>query len=726
MGEAHPTREGSSRSNRSKNITHLATSEEVVQGARGRVKPMVSQQLQTPTWMKNAIKAIWLNWRHIPGVDPGKRSSAINISEFLRETLQKAGINVQPPEVRTVQRVIAEFRELWDAAQDMADEASVPFGDGWTKDSDDTAYLLALIRYWGEEFHPDLWGSLSISYRPSSGETDNEIDDKTHDIPPDNETANMEHEDDDLKTNAKLKLTRRESILPFSKKEIGVALQLKGAFGWPDDFEEHSGTRRKPWELSYPLYNLPVPGEIALIKEIAIRTEHSKLSGSSYGGTDIFGILLDRPWSENNASERMRPGGPPWTRKLRHDYSSTSLWRSHVMWKPSALRWDSIYTAGRDLDAPRDLRAAIDRYIITGDDDSSMEARRILNDLYPPAEIDRLITDRFERIDVLEKPEDRPQLSNVFWHSSGLRQADGYLRFVESHIIHVNREVSEAEEGEQDDRLNFPDRGLDLRHGPQLKLRIEDPNNTNSPKIWISLSANQMSLLAPGQSRRSRGEVYCAGCEKFYMDPQDIWSVIIDRETLTSDIDLVKLTFEAVLETGYYARLMNLVNSPHTLEFPFLDLLKRRMEEKYSPDNPNYEESHKLVGEYLESVVVELRQYPSKYVEPISSASEPGRLEERGKTPTLNLADRIRRFVIEHFIEPKIKQGHTSVTVRAGDVAASMQLSNRMPSICSAMRGRRIQEMAGVQISPLRSPNPGANFSVEYLLPNNEEGQVTA
>jgi len=87
-----------------------------------------------------------------------------------------------------------------------------------------------------------------------------------------------------------------------------------------------------------------------------------------------------------------------------------------------------------------------------------------------------------------------------------------------------------------------------------------------------------------------------------------------------------------------------------------------------------------------------------------------------GGVLTSSLADRIRQFVLENHIRPAMEQGLGRVDVRASDVAVGMELRNRMPSVCNAMTGKKMEELAGVQIGSIRGPNPGANCVVDYLI----------
>ena len=66
------------------------------------------------------------------------------------------------------------------------------------------------------------------------------------------------------------------------------------------------------------------------------------------------------------------------------------------------------------------------------------------------------------------------------------------------------------------------------------------------------------------------------------------------------------------------------------------------------------------------------------------------------------LSERIREFVVEHFIKPRFQEGVREVAVRAGDVARAMGLVGRIPAICSALRSvemrRLVAERCGVNV----------------------------
>ncbi|WP_281972367.1 AAA family ATPase [Ruegeria faecimaris] len=59
-------------------------------------------------------------------------------------------------------------------------------------------------------------------------------------------------------------------------------------------------------------------------------------------------------------------------------------------------------------------------------------------------------------------------------------------------------------------------------------------------------------------------------------------------------------------------------------------------------------------------------------------------------------ADRIRQYVLEHYIEPAREEGHDHVEVLVRDVNAALGLKEGWPNICQALGGRIFQDMARI------------------------------
>ncbi|MGC1504415.1 MAG: AAA family ATPase [Sulfitobacter sp.] len=57
-------------------------------------------------------------------------------------------------------------------------------------------------------------------------------------------------------------------------------------------------------------------------------------------------------------------------------------------------------------------------------------------------------------------------------------------------------------------------------------------------------------------------------------------------------------------------------------------------------------------------------------------------------------ADRIRQYVIEHYIEPAREEGHTQIDVLVRDVNGALGLKEAWPNICQALAGRIFQDLS--------------------------------
>lgn len=79
-------------------------------------------------------------------------------------------------------------------------------------------------------------------------------------------------------------------------------------------------------------------------------------------------------------------------------------------------------------------------------------------------------------------------------------------------------------------------------------------------------------------------------------------------------------------------------------------------------------------------------------------------------------ANRIRKFVRDHYIAPARAVGHCEITIRAGDVHREMSLTNAMPAVCSAIGSSKFDEFAGVTRTALTGPANGANVYFTFSL----------
>ena len=79
-------------------------------------------------------------------------------------------------------------------------------------------------------------------------------------------------------------------------------------------------------------------------------------------------------------------------------------------------------------------------------------------------------------------------------------------------------------------------------------------------------------------------------------------------------------------------------------------------------------------------------------------------------------ADRIRRYVLEHYIEPAREEGDTQAEVLVSEVNTGLGLTSAWPNICQALAGHKLQELAAVPPplidGPPESPATVFNFDL--------------
>ena len=83
-------------------------------------------------------------------------------------------------------------------------------------------------------------------------------------------------------------------------------------------------------------------------------------------------------------------------------------------------------------------------------------------------------------------------------------------------------------------------------------------------------------------------------------------------------------------------------------------------------------------------------------------------------------ADRIRLCAVNYYIESARENGAAEVSIRAGDLAKEMGLQNAFPSICNALNGKKLQELADLPAPTHTEPNPSSSTIFTYQLATTE------
>ncbi|WP_421579884.1 AAA family ATPase [Shinella sp. M31] len=84
-------------------------------------------------------------------------------------------------------------------------------------------------------------------------------------------------------------------------------------------------------------------------------------------------------------------------------------------------------------------------------------------------------------------------------------------------------------------------------------------------------------------------------------------------------------------------------------------------------------------------------------------------------------ADRIRLCARNYFIEPGRERNAPKVAIRASQIAEAMGLPDAFPNICSALGGKKFQELAQVPPPTHTEPNPSSSTIFTYKLASQAE-----
>ena len=82
----------------------------------------------------------------------------------------------------------------------------------------------------------------------------------------------------------------------------------------------------------------------------------------------------------------------------------------------------------------------------------------------------------------------------------------------------------------------------------------------------------------------------------------------------------------------------------------------------------------------------------------------------------MSQADDVRSFVLNRIIRPARADGRELVTLRAGDVHRDMSLANAYPTVCSALRGMKLQRQGSMTLVACEGPRNGANVWFRFDL----------
>ena len=79
-------------------------------------------------------------------------------------------------------------------------------------------------------------------------------------------------------------------------------------------------------------------------------------------------------------------------------------------------------------------------------------------------------------------------------------------------------------------------------------------------------------------------------------------------------------------------------------------------------------------------------------------------------------ADRIRKYVLDHYITPARQQNQTTIKVVASQVHSGLGLHARMPAVCGALDADKFLDYAQVTLVSRSGPKQGSTATWVFML----------
>lgn len=83
-----------------------------------------------------------------------------------------------------------------------------------------------------------------------------------------------------------------------------------------------------------------------------------------------------------------------------------------------------------------------------------------------------------------------------------------------------------------------------------------------------------------------------------------------------------------------------------------------------------------------------------------------------------SLADEVRDFIQERYVRPARDKGIKLITLKAGEIQKGMGLKGKIPTTCSALSSKKLQEACGIRLLKREGPSCGAEATYTYEIQN--------
>ena len=79
-------------------------------------------------------------------------------------------------------------------------------------------------------------------------------------------------------------------------------------------------------------------------------------------------------------------------------------------------------------------------------------------------------------------------------------------------------------------------------------------------------------------------------------------------------------------------------------------------------------------------------------------------------------ADKIRRYALQHYVEPARAAGEVALTIRAGDICRALSLGGRAPNVCSALKSNAFLRLGELEMIERTGPHQSTTTAFRYAI----------
>lgn len=204
--------------------------------------------------------------------------------------------------------------------------------------------------------------------------------------------------------------------------------------------------------------------------------------------------------------------------------------------------------------------------------------------------------------------------------------------------------------------------------------------------LWVTASGTYPDLTATGEKR---------------VGVQGLFS----RDAIEGSMD----AFDAYRDRGEHAEIFGAFGSPRD----FWVRSTRHRSQRVYPTKPIVgfiQKSTSINGGWATATDAAARLYNAGYII-VDRDDSPVAPHERYEHLPKD-ADRVRMFAVNYWIEPAREIGASAISIRAGTLAHDLLLSDRLPNVCQALRGKKLQTEADLSAPQLTAGIDGSTSAV--------------